>query len=266
MGILNVTPDSFSDGGNFLDIDRAVERAMEMIREGAEMIDIGPESTRPGSHPVSPEEQLKRSLPVIAGIRARDAKITLSIDTRSAIVAREAIRLGVNIVNDVSAFRDDPEMLEVVSSTQAGVILMHRRGTSADMQRDGGPHYDDVISEICDFLAERRDFATRGGIDPSRIYFDPGIGFGKRIEHNLEILRHVDRFAALGQPVVIGASRKKFIGEILGVESATDRVFGSFACALIAAQRGAQILRAHDVAATVQILQMLRAIDNHTEY
>jgi len=261
MGIVNVTPDSFSDGGEFFDGEAAIGCALTMIAEGATIIDVGPESTRPGSRGVSDDEQIRRALPVIEAIRSRDARVAISIDTRSAGVAQTALRAGADMVNDTSALRDDPRMVEVVAASKAGVVLMHRRGTPADMQDGGGPRYDDVTREICDFLRERRDFAVDRGIEPSRIVLDPGIGFGKRIEHNLLILRSLDRFVALGQPLLIGVSRKRFIGWVLGIDDPKQRDAGSLACTVIAALAEASIIRTHDVRATVQAIRVVAAIN-----
>jgi len=261
MGVVNVTHDSFSDGGECLDCSRAVDRAMSMIAEGASIIDVGPESTRPGSQSVPSEEQIRRAVPVIEAIRSRDARIAISIDTRSAAVARASLQAGADMVNDTSAFRDDAKMVEVVAETKAAVVLMHRRGTPADMQEGGGPHYGDVIAEVGDFLAERRDFAVRGGIDHARIVLDPGLGFGKRVEHNLQILHNLDRFVALGQPLLVGASRKRFIGTVLGIDDPKQRDAGSLACAAIIAFAGASIIRTHEVRATVEILRLIAAVN-----
>ena len=260
MGILNVTPDSFSDGGDYLTSDDAVARAFEMIGEGAAIIDVGPESTRPGAEPVSAAEQIDRALPVIRAVRARNDRVALSIDTTLASVAAAALDAGVDIVNDVSALRHDPAMVDVVVSAGASVVLMHMHGTPADMQRDGGPHYRDVIGDVTAFLDERTRYALGRGVDPSRIILDPGIGFGKRIEHNLLILRNLDRFAALGQPLLVGASRKSFIGHVLAIEDPKQRSAGSLACAAVAAMAGASIIRAHDVRATVEAVRMCAAI------
>jgi len=260
MGILNVTPDSFSDGGDFSSPERATARAMEMVAEGAAIIDVGGESTRPGWAPVAADEQIRRAIPVIRETRARDDRIAISIDTRSAEVARAAIDAGADMVNDVSALRDDPDMVRVVADAGVGVVLMHRRGTSADMQKDGGPHYDNVVGEIRAFLAERIEFATQHGITRSRIVVDPGFGFGKRTEHNLTILRHLDRFTTLGSPVLVGASRKRFIGEAAGIEDPKQRDIASVVCALLAAQQGASIVRAHAVRATVEALEVVAAV------
>lgn len=260
MGILNVTPDSFSDGGEHLTRNDAIACALGMIADGADIIDVGPESTRPGAQPVPAAEQIARAVPVIQAVRARNDRIAISIDTRLAPVAGAALEAGADIVNDVSALRDDPEMVEVVVSSGAAVVLMHRRGTSAEMQREGGPHYDDVIGEITDFLVRRREYAVTCGVDPARIILDPGIGFGKRIEHNLSIMRHLDRFVALGQPVMVGASRKSFIGQVLGIEDPTQRDAGSLACAAVAVMAGVSIVRAHEIRSTVETVRLAAAV------
>ncbi len=266
MGVLNVTPDSFSDGGAYLAPDNAVARALQMIDEGAGIIDVGPESTRPGvAPPVSANEQIARAIPVIDEIRAANADVPISIDTRLAAVAKAALAAGADMVNDVSALRADPAMIEVVAASRATVVLMHMRGTPADMQAGGGPHYYDLVGEIAAFLDERRQYAADHGVDPPRIVLDPGIGFGKRVEHNLLILRHLDRFVALGQPVLVGASRKSFIGHTLEIEDPKERLAGSLACAAMAAMGGAAIVRAHDVRATVEVVRMCAAVSaGHT--
>ena len=260
MGILNVTPDSFSDGGDHPTTQAAQARAREMIREGADIIDVGPESTRPGSTPVSAKEQIRRAVPVIRAISAADRRIAISIDTRLASVARAALDAGAHMVNDVSALADDPGLVDVVAASNAAVVLMHRHGIPTNMQDGGGPRYDDLLGEICAFLAERRDHAVSRGIDASRIVLDPGIGFGKRVEHNLTILRHLDRFVAIGQPVLIGASRKSFIGSVLGIEEPKNREAGSLACAVIAAMAGAAILRVHEVRPAVEAVRLCAAV------
>jgi len=260
MGILNVTPDSFSDGGDHFSHDAAVGHALNMIAEGADIIDIGGESTRPGAEPTPAEEQIRRAIPVIRAIRTRNSDVAISIDTRAAAVARAAVDAGADIINDVSALRDDPDMADVVAASGAAIVLMHRRGTSRDMQNGGGSHYDDVIAEITAFLQQQRDFAAGRGIDRSRIILDPGLGFGKRVEHNLTILRHLDRFVALEQPVLVGASRKRFLGSVLGVDEPKQRLAGSLACAVIAALAGAAILRVHDVLDTVEAVRLCSAV------
>ncbi|MCH9033535.1 MAG: dihydropteroate synthase [Planctomycetes bacterium] len=260
MGVLNVTPDSFSDGGRFESSGDAVTAAMGMIADGAAIVDVGPESTRPGSSSVSDDEQISRAIPVIERIRSQDAAITISIDTTSAKVARAAIDAGADMINDTSALRDDPAMADVASCSQALLCLMHRRGRPADMQRGGGPEYADVIAEILSFLKERIELAAQAGIARGRIVVDPGIGFGKRTEDNLVIMKNINRFVESGHPVLIGASRKRFIGEVLGADDPCDRKAGSLTCAVLAAQAGAAIVRVHDVRATVEAIRLHKAI------
>ncbi|MGD2109149.1 MAG: dihydropteroate synthase [Phycisphaerae bacterium] len=260
MGVLNVTPDSFSDGGAYPSHEAAIARALEMIDEGAGIIDVGPESTRPGSGGVSEEEQIARAIPVIRGLRERHARVGISIDTRAARVAKEAIEAGADMVNDVSALRDDPELVEVVASSGAAIVLMHMRGTPAEMQGGGGPKYEDVVGEIAAFLSKRADWARQHGVDAERIIVDPGIGFGKRVEHNLAILKHLDRFVGLGHPVLVGASRKSFIGHVLEVPEPKRRLAGSLGCAAIAVMAGVSIIRVHDVRETVEVVRMCSSI------
>ena len=260
MGVLNVTPDSFSDGGRFVGCDDAVNAALGMIAEGAAIVDVGPESTRPGSSSVSDDEQISRAIPVIERIRSQDAAITISIDTTSAKVARAAIDAGADMINDTSALRDDPAMAEVATSSRALLCLMHRRGMPADMQRGGGPVYADVIAEILAFLKERVELAAEAGIARERIVIDPGIGFGKRTEDNLAIMKNINQFVELGHPVLIGASRKRFIGEVVGADDPCDREAGSLTCAVLAAQAGAAVVRVHDVRATAEAIHLHKAI------
>ncbi len=266
MGILNVTPDSFSDPGRYIHIDEAVEQAISMFDSGADIIDVGPESTRPGSNEVPADQQIERAIPIIRGIKRANPAIPVSIDTRLASVAKAAIREGACMVNDVSALRDDPAMSGVIAESGVSVVLMHRRGTSETMQRDGGPRYDDVIGEIASFFKQQIQLATSCGISTAKIILDPGIGFGKRVEHNLMILRESARFAAQECPILIGASRKSFIGKSLakinpaGAEDPLARISGSLACAVVATLNGASILRVHDVAETVQAVKMCMAV------
>jgi dihydropteroate synthase len=243
MGILNVTPDSFSDGSLFLDPERAVERALEMEEEGADSIDIGGESTRPFAPPVDELEELRRVIPVIERLAGR-LRVPISIDTYKSSVARAAIAAGAEIVNDVSGCTFDPRMLEVVSSSSAGLILMHTRGTPVEMQRNTA--YSAIVPEIVSFLRERLSAAESSGISLQRIVVDPGIGFGKSLEGNLEILRNLDKFSVLARPILIGTSRKTFIGTILGRE-AGDRAFGTAATIALAVAKGASLFRVHDV-------------------
>jgi dihydropteroate synthase len=260
MGILNVTPDSFSDGGAYPGVEDAAAHGLAMAEAGAEIIDVGPESTRPGSCAVSTRVQIERAVPVIRAIRAENPTVPVSIDARLAPVAEAAIDAGANMINDVSALGDDPAMVEVAARTGVAVCLMHRRGISETMQADGGPAYEDVIAEILDFLRERIEFAISRGVLHEHVVVDPGIGFGKRVEHNLQILRDVDRFTSLGCPVLVGASRKGFIGKVLNIEKARNRDAASLACAAVSAMGGASIIRSHDVAPTVQVVRVCTAI------
>lgn len=256
MGVLNCTPDSFSDGGRFLATDAAVEHARQMIVDGADIVDVGGESTRPGALPVDPDEQIGRTASVIKRLREFwDGPI--SIDTTNAAVARAAIAAGANWINDISAFRDDPEMATVAANTGSVVVLMHMRGTPRTMQ--AAPEYSDAVTEIRDFLAERAAWAVRAGVRPDRIVIDPGIGFGKRQEDNLAILGNLPRFVELGYPVLVGASRKSFIGKITGDDPGA-RLEGSLASAVWAALNGAKIIRVHDVASTRRALAVAEAI------
>jgi dihydropteroate synthase len=256
--VLNVTPDSFSDGGNFLDPERAATRAAAMLDEGAQIIDVGGESTRPGSDPVAPEEEARRVVPVIREIMAERPGAIVSIDTYHAGTAEAALQAGASIVNDVSALRGDPRMADVVADAGCPVILMHMLGEPKTMQRD--PRYDDVVREVRDFLAERAEHAVAAGVEPESIILDPGIGFGKTLEHNLALLRHLDALVELGFPVLVGASRKSFIGKITGVEEARERVFGTVATTVLAYERGATFFRVHDVRANREALAVARAV------
>ena len=255
MGILNVTPDSFSDGGQFFDIQRAANHAAQMIHDGADLIDIGGESTRPGARPVDPDEQMRRTIPVIESIR-QQFDTTLSIDTTSSAVAAAALDAGASIINDVSAGRDDAATLPLAAARVAPIILMHRRGTSATMQND--PRYADVVTEVISFLQQSRDAARSAGVGDDKILLDPGIGFGKTTEHDLALLRNVDRLRDLGCPVVVGASRKKFIGKLTGETDPAGRTTGSIATAVWSVARGADIVRVHDVFQTVQAVKVAK--------
>jgi len=252
MGILNVTPDSFSDGGLHELPEQAVRHALGMIEDGAEIIDVGAESTRPGSQGVAAEEQIRRAIPVVERLREADDSVVISIDTRDAGVAEAALAAGADMVNDVSALRDDPRMVDIVARSGARVVLMHRRGDAATMQLNGGPYYDDVVAEIAAFLAARADWTEARGVQRDRVILDPGIGFGKRVEHNLRILRDLDRFVELGRPVLVGASRKRFLGQSLDLELPAERDTASFSCAALAARAGAAILRVHAVRGSVE--------------
>ena len=258
MGIINVTPDSFSDGGVHHDPEFAVESAIRMVEDGAAIVDVGGESTRPGADPVPAEAELERTIPVIREIRAR-SEVAISIDTMKAEVAKEAIEAGADIVNDVTALRHDSEMRELVADRKVALILMHMRGEPRTMQKN--IHYDDLLADIIAELQKWRSEAIERGIDPDRILIDPGIGFGKEFHHNLEILAATERFAALA-PVVIGASRKAFIGHLTGRASGPDRMAGSLAAVAAATLGGASIVRVHDVRETVDFLKVFESIRN----
>ena len=258
MGILNVTPDSFSDGGEFLDFEKAVAHAVEMERQGADIIDIGGESSRPGSEPVPEEIELDRVLPVIDAIRAV-SQIPISIDTYKATVALAAIETGADIVNDISALRFDDKMAEVVASNKVPVVLMHMKGTPHEMQTN--PAYQNCINEIQEFFLERIEFCCDNGIDKSKLILDPGIGFGKRLSDNLEILTNLNVFKNFSLPLMVGLSRKSFINNLYPRSaSAETRIGGSVAGAILAIQHGANIVRVHDVAETVEALKVMEAL------
>ncbi len=256
MGILNVTPDSFSDGGKYRQTAAAIDAALQMQADGADLIDIGGESTRPYSDPVAGGEELRRVVPVIQGL-AGQLDIPISIDTSKADVADAAIDAGAQIINDVTGLEGDPAMTGVARRHGVGVCVMHMKGTPQTMQDD--PSYDDVVQEIYDYLLQRRQFCLDAGIQQDRICLDPGIGFGKTHEHNLTLLRATDRFTALAAPILIGHSRKGFIGKRLGDKSA-DRTFGTLGVSLAVAAMGADIIRVHDVAATHQALTLFRDV------
>ncbi len=260
VGVLNVTPDSFSDGGEFFDAQDAVVRAAAMLDEGAHVIDVGGESTRPGSDPVSPEEEVRRVVPVVRGVLAERPDAIVSIDTYRSETAGAALGAGARIVNDVTALRGDPRMAGVVSEARCPVILMHMLGEPKTMQRD--PRYDDVVREVRDFLAERAEHAVAAGVEEENIILDPGIGFGKTLEHNLALLRHLDSLVELEFPVLVGASRKSFIGKITGVEEAKDRIPGTVAANVIACERGATFFRVHDVRPNREALAVAWAVLN----
>jgi len=259
MGVINVTPDSFSDGGRFLAAEAAILHARRLIAEGADMLDVGGESTRPGADPVSETEEIARVLPVIRAISGESA-IPISIDTLKPVVARAAVAAGASIWNDVAALAA-PGALDAAAEIGCQVILMHMQGEPQTMQAN--PRYDDVVAEVGGFLTSRADAAIAAGVARERIWIDPGIGFGKTLEHNLALLAQLDQIAALGFPVVLGASRKRFIRAIDPAgEDASDRLGGSLAAALWGAGHGAAALRVHDVLATVQALKVWAAISN----
>jgi dihydropteroate synthase len=258
MGILNVTPDSFSDGGQFFDFGRAVEHGLEMINEGAAILDIGGESTRPGSLPVSSAEQIHRVVPVIEALAER-ADVPISIDTHDVEVARAALHAGASIINDITALSDD-EMAELAAEEQVPVVLMHMQGAPATMQIE--PTYADVVAEVRDFLVERAKRAEGFGIARERIFIDPGIGFGKTLHHNLLLLKHLDTLAAAGYRVLVGPSRKAFIGKITGRENPADRVFGTAAVVATCVAAGASVIRVHDVGPMLDVMKVTQAILN----
>ncbi len=246
MGVVNVTPDSFSDGGLYLDPEKAIAHGLELAGEGAEILDIGGESTRPGAGPVPGSEELRRVIPVIEGLAAAAPNTRISIDTSKAAVASAALQAGATLVNDVTALRGDPEMASVVADASAGCCLMHMLGTPRTMQDD--PHYDDVVSEVKAFLEERMAFALERGITTERILLDPGIGFGKTAEHNLELLARLDELTELGRPIMIGTSRKSFLGRLTGRTDPADRLPGTIATCVLGLVHGARIFRVHEVA------------------
>ncbi|WP_417600711.1 dihydropteroate synthase [Pararhodobacter oceanensis] len=264
MGILNVTPDSFSDGGVLYAEDSArtvaqvVERARAMVAAGVDILDIGGESTRPGAADVPVTEEINRTAPVITAIRAEGITTPISIDTRKSAVAEAALKAGADMINDVSALSHDPSLGVLAAAAQVPICLMHAQGTPQTMQKN--PQYANVLTEVYDHLARRMELAVGMGIDPARVIVDPGIGFGKTMAHNLDLLRGLSLYHGLGAPILLGASRKRFIGTISGVEEAGARMPGSVAVALMAAGQGAQILRVHDVAETVQALALWRAL------
>jgi dihydropteroate synthase len=245
MGVVNVTPDSFSDGGQYLDAAAAVAHGLDLEAEGAVMLDVGGESTRPGAAPVAEDEELRRVIPVIEGLIAGGSRAQISIDTSKSEVAARALTSGASFVNDVTAFRGDPELVAVVAEAGAECCLMHMLGTPRTMQLD--PRYDDVVGDVKAFLEERMSFAVANGVAEDRIMLDPGIGFGKTLEHNLELLRRLGELVELGRPVVIGTSRKSFLGKITG-RDVDDRVAATVATNVLAYERGARVFRVHDVA------------------
>jgi dihydropteroate synthase len=277
MGVINVTPDSFSDGGLFLDGQAAVAHGLELVEQGAQILDVGGESTRPGAEPVGVEEELRRVVPVVEGLSRRVGYTQISIDTSKAAVAHAAVAAGATLVNDVSALRADPEMAGVVAESGADCCLMHMLGEPRTMQRKvDGSSYTDVVDEVKAFLEERMAYAVGEGIDEQHILLDPGIGFGKTVAHNLELLRRLDELVALGRPVVIGTSRKSFIGRIAamgsgggataaeepGTEAATGaakRLPGTIATNVLALERGASVFRVHDVAPLAAALRVASA-------
>jgi dihydropteroate synthase len=263
MGVVNMTPDSFSDGGQFASVEEALAHALQLVDEGATIIDVGGESTRPGALPVSVDEQIRRVVPLIARIRTR-SNVAISIDTTSATVAHAALEAGADIVNDVSAGGDDPEMFRLVAKRGAGIVLMHRLvAPNEDSYSDRyakEPAYGDVVRDVCDFLVERADVAINAGIARDLIAVDPGLGFGKSVSQNYELLARTSEIAALGFPVLIGASRKSFLGAVSGRNDPEQRIIGSVVAAVAAFGGGARIVRAHDVGAHREALLVAHAV------
>ena len=261
MGVLNVTPDSFSDGGKFYDRDKAIEQGLKMAEDGAAIIDVGPESTRPGAEPVSAEEQIKRAIPVIESI-AKETKTCISIDTTNYDVAKAALEAGATMINDITALADE-RLARLAAEKQVPVVLMHMQGTPQTMQIE--PKYNDVVAEVLSFLLERAKRAEGFGIPKERIIIDPGIGFGKTLEHNLKLLANIDKFLKTSYRVLVGPSRKKFIGTITGKENPADRIFGTAAAVALCASAGVSILRVHDIAEMLQVVKIANAITNLKE-
>ena len=243
MGILNVTPDSFSDGGRYMERERAIEHAREMVAQGADIIDVGGESTRPGAHPVSLKEEVDRVVPVVEAL-SRKLEVPISVDTYKAPVAKMALERGAIMVNDISGLRFSPHMIDVVAQYRPWVVVMHMKGTPRDMQE--APWYEDVIGEVEGFFEERLRYLESHGISREKVILDPGIGFGKRLEDNLSLLRNIDRFLHFGCPIMVGPSRKSFIGNVLNLP-VEERLEGTLAAVSIAVFQGAQIVRVHDV-------------------
>jgi len=261
MGILNMTPDSFSDGGRFFDTEAAIEQGLRLAADGADILDIGGQSTRPGSNPVSPDEELRRVIPVIESLVSQ-CDVPISIDTDKAVVAREAADAGTEIINDITALLGDDEMTAVAVDSNCGICAMHMQGTPRTMQRD--PVYEDPIAEVYEFLARRRDAIQQAGISLDRIALDVGIGFGKTTEHNLQLLRNIDKFKDLGCPLLVGPSRKRFIGEVLG-DMETDRTAGTVGVAVAMALAGVEVLRVHDVAQVRSALMLFDVVRSRWE-
>jgi dihydropteroate synthase len=256
MGIVNVTPDSFSDGGCYFDSEAAVAHAIRLVEEGADLLDIGAESTRPGAVPIDATEELRRLIPVVTRV-AKAVSVPISVDTSKACVAKAAIEAGAAIVNDVTALRGDPAMVDVVAQAEAGLVLMHMKGSPQTMQE--APQYRDVVEDVAVFLSERAQHAIERGVARNRIILDPGIGFGKVLVQNLDLLAHLPRFTQLGYPLLVGPSRKSFIGQLTG-QPVQDRAWGTAAVVALAVEQGAQILRVHDVAAMRDVVQVAFAI------
>jgi dihydropteroate synthase len=261
MGVLNVTPDSFSDGGKFYDPDKAIEQGLKMAADGAVIIDVGPESTRPGSLPVPADEQLRRAIPVIEAI-AKKTKTVISIDTTNYKVAKAALDAGATMLNDITALADE-QMARLAAQKQVPVVLMHMQGIPKTMQIE--PKYKDVVAEVLAFLLERAKQAEGFGIPKERVFIDPGIGFGKTLEHNLKLLTNIDKFVKTGYRVLVGPSRKKFIGTLTDKPTPADRVFGTAAAVALCASAGVSILRVHDIAEMLQVVKIVNAFTDLKE-
>ena len=257
MGVLNVTPDSFSDGGQFFDIDKAIEHGLKMAADGAAIIDVGAESTRPGARPVSVDEQISRAVPVIKTLHKK-IDVPISIDTKTYDVAKAALEAGAGMINDITALSDG-RMGELAAEHKVPVILMHMQGSPATMQIQ--PKYDDVVGEVLAFLLERAKRAEGFGIPKDMIFIDPGIGFGKTLEHNLLLLKNIDKFVATGYRVLVGTSRKNFIGKLTGKENPAERIFGTATTVALCAVVGISIVRVHDVAEMVDVIKVVNAIE-----
>lgn len=257
MGVLNVTPDSFSDGGRFADLEAALAQAQAMCAAGADWIDIGGESTRPGARRVEAAEQLRRILPVFQAIKGR-LPVVLSVDTTLAAVAEAALEAGASVINDISAAQEDAEMLKLAARRKAALILMHMQGQPATMQAN--PHYDDVVGQVQAFLARRLAAALEAGVEMQRVLLDPGIGFGKSADHNLLLLRELGQLTRLGRPLVLGTSRKAFIGRLTGEEEPAQRLFGTAATVAWSVANGAAVVRVHDVKPMAQVVKVIAAI------
>jgi dihydropteroate synthase len=260
MGILNVTPDSFSDGGQFFSLEAAVSHARELVAEGAEIIDIGGESTRPGADPVPLEEELRRIIPVIEKIRSQFPSVLISVDTYKAATARQAIRAGADIINDITGLRGDPGMIDVLLESGAAVVLMHMQGKPQTMQV--APSYQDVVSEVVAFLRDRRDWLVDRGVDRESIAIDPGFGFGKRLSDNIKLMRNLEAFNVLAQPLLIGVSRKSGLAQLAGDSAlpAAKRIWPTVALTCLLREKGAHLLRVHDVKPNLEALRMTEAI------
>jgi dihydropteroate synthase len=258
MGVLNVTPDSFSDGGEFFDTGKAIEHGVQMARDGAAILDVGGESTRPGSDSVPEDEELRRVIPVIERIRAATANVVISIDTAKASVARAALDAGASIINDISGGRADDAMMPLAAERNAAFVIMHMQGTPRTMQK--APHYEDVVREVGEFFRQQYTRALECGVDPTAIAFDPGIGFGKTLEHNLELLRNLPQLRVDDRPLVVGVSRKSFLGKVTGSLDIADRIAPTVAMTALLRERGADVLRVHDVKPNVGALRATEAL------